>query len=169
VCCCQGTLCKEIEEAKLPSKMKGGILPSVSRFEEFVSFSEEVFRTARRRGELDKAHLRLAGSVFSSSEYKGRCPNAAGQDKCVAATSGVTGNQLSHQSRVCAGYLPPGHCLGQKLPSPRRSLGTSGKVREHSVGPCAVPADAHSCLSVEVHWRGPEGLRLQASKPQITR
>ncbi|XP_074691512.1 exocyst complex component 1-like [Strix aluco] len=68
---CIGTLCKEIEETKMPSKMKGGILPSVSRFEEFVSFSEEVFRTARRRGELDKAHLRLAVSVFSSSEYKG--------------------------------------------------------------------------------------------------
>ncbi|XP_009987377.1 PREDICTED: exocyst complex component 1-like [Tauraco erythrolophus] len=63
---CIGTLCKEIEEAKMPSKMKGGILPSVSRFEEFVNFSEEVFRTARRRGELDKAHLRLASSVFSS-------------------------------------------------------------------------------------------------------
>ncbi|XP_074771563.1 exocyst complex component 1-like [Athene noctua] len=63
---CIGNLCKEIEETKMPSKMKGGILPSVSRFEEFVSFSEEVFRTARRRGELDKAHLRLAISVFSS-------------------------------------------------------------------------------------------------------
>ncbi|XP_064319519.1 exocyst complex component 1 [Phalacrocorax carbo] len=63
---CIGTLCKEIEEAKVLSKMKGGILLSVSRFEEFVNFSEEVFRTARRRGELDKAHLRLAGSVFSS-------------------------------------------------------------------------------------------------------
>ncbi|NWI53268.1 EXOC1 protein, partial [Calyptomena viridis] len=63
---CVGTLCKEIEEAKIPSKMKGGILPSVSRFEEFVGFSEEVFRTARSRRELDKAHLRLASSVFSS-------------------------------------------------------------------------------------------------------
>ncbi|NXL35851.1 EXOC1 protein, partial [Glaucidium brasilianum] len=63
---CIGNLCKEIEETKMPSKMKGGILPSVSRFEEFVSFSDEVFRTARRRGELDKAHLRLASSVFSS-------------------------------------------------------------------------------------------------------
>ncbi|XP_026704578.1 exocyst complex component 1-like [Athene cunicularia] len=63
---CIGNLCKEIEETKMPSKMKGGILPSVSRFEEFVSFSEEVFRTAQRRGELDKAHLRLAISVFSS-------------------------------------------------------------------------------------------------------
>lgn len=42
----------------------------MSRFEEFVNFSEEVFGTAQRRGELDKAHLRLASSVFSSSEYK---------------------------------------------------------------------------------------------------
>ncbi|XP_069723925.1 exocyst complex component 1-like [Phaenicophaeus curvirostris] len=63
---CIEALCKEIEEVKMPSKMKGGILPSVSRFEEFVTFSEEVFRTAHRRGELDKAHLRLADSVFSS-------------------------------------------------------------------------------------------------------
>ncbi|XP_009074781.1 PREDICTED: exocyst complex component 1-like [Acanthisitta chloris] len=63
---CIGTLCKEIEEAKMPSKLKGGIVPSVSCFKEFVVFSEEVFRTARRRGELDKAHLRLASSVFSS-------------------------------------------------------------------------------------------------------
>ncbi|NWS47500.1 EXOC1 protein, partial [Probosciger aterrimus] len=63
---CIGTLCKEIEETRMPSKLKGGILPSVSRFKEFVNFSEEVFRTAQRRGELDKAHLRLASSVFSS-------------------------------------------------------------------------------------------------------
>ncbi|NXB08384.1 EXOC1 protein, partial [Cnemophilus loriae] len=63
---CIGTLRKEIEEAKTPSRMRGGILPCVSRFEEFVAFSEEVFRTPRRRGELDKAQLRLASSVFSS-------------------------------------------------------------------------------------------------------
>ncbi|XP_062440588.1 exocyst complex component 1-like [Rhea pennata] len=63
---CIGALCKEIEEAKVTSKMKGGILPFVSRFEEFVNFSEEVFSSAQRRGELDKAHVRLASSVFSS-------------------------------------------------------------------------------------------------------
>ncbi|XP_031980165.1 exocyst complex component 1-like isoform X2 [Corvus moneduloides] len=63
---CIGTMCKEIEEAKAPSRMRGGILPCVSRFQEFVAFSEEVFRTSRRWGELDKAQLRLASSVFSS-------------------------------------------------------------------------------------------------------
>ncbi|NWV14353.1 EXOC1 protein, partial [Ptilonorhynchus violaceus] len=61
-----GTLCKEMEEAKTPSRTKGGILPCVSRFQDFLTFSEEVFRTSRRRGELDKAQLRLASSVFSS-------------------------------------------------------------------------------------------------------
>ncbi|NXU47052.1 EXOC1 protein, partial [Turnix velox] len=61
-----GTLCREIEETKMPNKMKGWILPSLSNFEEFVNFSEEVSRTARRRGELDKAHLHLATSVLSS-------------------------------------------------------------------------------------------------------
>uniref|UniRef100_A0A8C3SLL3 Exocyst complex component Sec3 PIP2-binding N-terminal domain-containing protein n=1 Tax=Chelydra serpentina TaxID=8475 RepID=A0A8C3SLL3_CHESE len=60
----------KIEEAKVPSRAKGGILPFVSRFEEFVNFSEDVFRWAQRRGELDKAHTKLVGSVFSSSEYK---------------------------------------------------------------------------------------------------
>ncbi|KAI1234655.1 Exocyst complex component 1, partial [Lamprotornis superbus] len=63
---CIGTLCKEMEEAKAPSRMRGGILPCVSRFQEFLDFSEEVFRTSQRRGELDKAQLRLASSVFSS-------------------------------------------------------------------------------------------------------
>lgn len=52
----------------MPSRAKGGILPFVSRFEEFVNFSEDVFRWAQRRGELDKAHAKLVGSVFSSSE-----------------------------------------------------------------------------------------------------
>ncbi|KAF1657418.1 Exocyst complex component 1, partial [Aptenodytes patagonicus] len=63
---CIETLCKEIEEAKMPSKLKDRILPSVSLFEEFVNFSEVVFRTARQRGDLHEAHLRLASSVFSS-------------------------------------------------------------------------------------------------------
>ncbi|XP_044885339.1 exocyst complex component 1-like isoform X5 [Mauremys mutica] len=63
---CICVLCKEIEEAKVPSKAKGGILPFVSRFEEFVNFSEDVFRWAQQRGELDKAHTKLVGSVFSS-------------------------------------------------------------------------------------------------------
>ncbi|NWV82365.1 EXOC1 protein, partial [Dasyornis broadbenti] len=61
-----GTLCKEMEEAKAPSRMRGAILPCVSRFQEFVAFSEEVIRTSRCRKELDKAQLRLASSVFSS-------------------------------------------------------------------------------------------------------
>ncbi|XP_067404576.1 exocyst complex component 1-like [Emydura macquarii macquarii] len=63
---CICLLCKEIEEAKVPSRGKGGILPFVSHFEEFVNFSEEVFRWAQRRGELDKAHAKLVGTVFSS-------------------------------------------------------------------------------------------------------
>uniref|UniRef100_A0A452I477 Exocyst complex component Sec3 PIP2-binding N-terminal domain-containing protein n=1 Tax=Gopherus agassizii TaxID=38772 RepID=A0A452I477_9SAUR len=54
----------KIEEAKVPSRAKGGILPFVSRFEEFVNFSEDVFRWAQQRGELDKAHTKLVGSVF---------------------------------------------------------------------------------------------------------
>ncbi|NXY19967.1 EXOC1 protein, partial [Atrichornis clamosus] len=61
-----GALCREMEEAKVPRGMKGGILPCVSRFQEFLAFSEEAFRTSRHRGQLEKAQLRLASSVFSS-------------------------------------------------------------------------------------------------------
>ncbi|NXR84925.1 EXOC1 protein, partial [Hypocryptadius cinnamomeus] len=61
-----GSLCKEMEEAKTASRTRGGILPCVSRFQEFVVLSEEVSQTSQRRGELDKAQLRLASSVFSS-------------------------------------------------------------------------------------------------------
>ncbi|XP_006036792.1 exocyst complex component 1 isoform X2 [Alligator sinensis] len=63
---CIYALCKEIEEAKLPSKMKGGILPFVSRFEEYVNFSEEAFKWAQQTGELEKAHMRLVDTVFNS-------------------------------------------------------------------------------------------------------
>ncbi|NXT08794.1 EXOC1 protein, partial [Prunella fulvescens] len=63
---CIGTLCKEIEEARTASRTRGGILPCVSRFQELLASFEEVFQTSQRRGELDKAQLRLASSVFSS-------------------------------------------------------------------------------------------------------
>ncbi|NWZ89474.1 EXOC1 protein, partial [Nesospiza acunhae] len=63
---CIGTLCKEMEEAKPASRTRGGILPCVSRFQELVALSEEMFQTSQRRGELDRAQLRLASSVFSS-------------------------------------------------------------------------------------------------------
>ncbi|XP_066415688.1 exocyst complex component 1-like [Molothrus aeneus] len=63
---CIGTLCKEMEEAKPASRTRGGILPCVSRFQELVALSEEVLQTSQRRGELDRAQLRLASSVFSS-------------------------------------------------------------------------------------------------------
>uniref|UniRef100_A0A8C6Z249 Exocyst complex component 1-like n=1 Tax=Nothoprocta perdicaria TaxID=30464 RepID=A0A8C6Z249_NOTPE len=55
-----------MEEVKVSNKVRGGILPFVIRFEEFVNFSEEVFRPARRRGELDKALVRLAAWDFFS-------------------------------------------------------------------------------------------------------
>ncbi|XP_030919294.1 exocyst complex component 1-like, partial [Geospiza fortis] len=63
---CIGTLCKEMEEAKPASRTRGGILPCVSRFQELVALSEEMFQTSQRRGELDRAQLRLASSIFSS-------------------------------------------------------------------------------------------------------
>uniref|UniRef100_A0A672U2W8 Exocyst complex component Sec3 C-terminal domain-containing protein n=1 Tax=Strigops habroptila TaxID=2489341 RepID=A0A672U2W8_STRHB len=65
---CIVSITRKIEETRMPSKLKGGILPSVSRFEEFVSFSEEVFRTAQRRRELDKAHLRLGRFIFVNTD-----------------------------------------------------------------------------------------------------
>nr|XP_033799895.1 exocyst complex component 1-like [Geotrypetes seraphini] len=60
------SLCKEIEEAKVPGKKKIGILPFINRFKDFVAFSEEVFRNAEQRRDLDKALGKLMDTVFNS-------------------------------------------------------------------------------------------------------
>ncbi|XP_030066604.1 exocyst complex component 1 [Microcaecilia unicolor] len=63
---CVFSLCKEIEEAKVPGKKKIGILPFISRFKDFVVFSEDVFRNAEQRRDLDKALGKLMDTVFNS-------------------------------------------------------------------------------------------------------
>ncbi|XP_048400001.1 exocyst complex component 1-like isoform X1 [Stegostoma tigrinum] len=65
---CISTLCKQIEEAKVPKKTKIGILPIVIGFEEFVTVAEAIFRNAERRGDLDKAYNKVIAAVFTSVE-----------------------------------------------------------------------------------------------------
>ncbi|GCC18123.1 hypothetical protein chiPu_0017809 [Chiloscyllium punctatum] len=62
------TLCKQIDEAKVPKKTKIGILPFVIGFEEFVTVAEAVFKNAERRGDLDKAYNKVIAAVFTSIE-----------------------------------------------------------------------------------------------------
>lgn len=62
---------KQMEEVKISKKSKVGILPFVTRFEEFAELAETIFRNAERRGDLDKAYVKLIRAVFMNGETSG--------------------------------------------------------------------------------------------------
>lgn len=53
-----------MEEVKISKKTKVGILPFVTGFEEFAELAETIFRSAERRGDLDKAYVKLIKAVY---------------------------------------------------------------------------------------------------------
>lgn len=55
-----------MEDVKISKKSKVGILPFVAEFEEFAALAESIFRNAERRGDLDKAYLKLIRAVFAN-------------------------------------------------------------------------------------------------------
>ncbi|XP_061680415.1 exocyst complex component 1 isoform X3 [Syngnathoides biaculeatus] len=57
-----------MEEVKISKKSKVGILPFVTGFEEFAELAETIFRNAERRGDLDKAYVKLIRAVFMNVE-----------------------------------------------------------------------------------------------------
>ncbi|RXN24283.1 exocyst complex component 1-like isoform X2 [Labeo rohita] len=59
---------RQMEEVKISKKSKVGILPFVTGFEEFAKLAEAIFRNAERRGDLDKAYIKLIKAVFSNVE-----------------------------------------------------------------------------------------------------
>ncbi|XP_069833745.1 exocyst complex component 1 isoform X6 [Dendropsophus ebraccatus] len=59
---------KQMEDVKISKKSKVGILPFVSGFEEFAELAESIFRSAERRGDLDKAYIKLIRGVFINVE-----------------------------------------------------------------------------------------------------
>uniref|UniRef100_A0A3B3I8A4 Exocyst complex component 1 n=1 Tax=Oryzias latipes TaxID=8090 RepID=A0A3B3I8A4_ORYLA len=59
---------RQMEEVKIPKKTKVGILPFVTAFEEFAELAETIFRNAERRGDLDKAYVKLIKAVFVNVE-----------------------------------------------------------------------------------------------------
>ncbi|XP_078254606.1 exocyst complex component 1 isoform X5 [Rhinoraja longicauda] len=59
---------KQMEEVKISKKSKVGILPFVSGFEEFAELAESIFRSAERRGDLDKAYTKLIRAVYNNVE-----------------------------------------------------------------------------------------------------
>ncbi|XP_031555794.1 exocyst complex component 1-like isoform X2 [Actinia tenebrosa] len=61
-------LIRQIEEAKIQKNKRVGILPFVSKFEEFVENSEGIFKNAERRTDLDKAYIQLTRVVFDNVE-----------------------------------------------------------------------------------------------------
>uniref|UniRef100_A0A673AXV6 Exocyst complex component 1 n=1 Tax=Sphaeramia orbicularis TaxID=375764 RepID=A0A673AXV6_9TELE len=61
--CISGQI-RQMEEVKISKKSKVGILPFVTGFEEFAELAETIFRNAERRGDLDKAYVKLIRAVF---------------------------------------------------------------------------------------------------------
>lgn len=62
---------RQMEEVKIPKKSKVGILTFVTGFEEFAELAETIFRNAERRGDLDKAYVKLIRAVFMNGETSG--------------------------------------------------------------------------------------------------
>uniref|UniRef100_A0A3Q3JSE2 Exocyst complex component 1 n=2 Tax=Monopterus albus TaxID=43700 RepID=A0A3Q3JSE2_MONAL len=65
--CISGQI-KQMEEVKISKKSKVGILSFVTVFEEFAELAETIFRSAERRGDLDKAYVKLIRAVFMNVE-----------------------------------------------------------------------------------------------------
>ncbi|XP_058611214.1 exocyst complex component 1 isoform X1 [Onychostoma macrolepis] len=65
--CISGQI-RQMEEVKISKKSKVGILPFVTGFEEFAKLAEAIFRNAERRGDLDKAYIKLIRAVFNNVE-----------------------------------------------------------------------------------------------------
>uniref|UniRef100_A0AAR2K8F4 Exocyst complex component 1 n=1 Tax=Pygocentrus nattereri TaxID=42514 RepID=A0AAR2K8F4_PYGNA len=65
--CISGQI-KQMEDVKISKKSKVGILPFVTSFEEFAELAETIFRNAERRGDLDKAYIKLIRAVFMNVE-----------------------------------------------------------------------------------------------------
>lgn len=57
-----------MEEVKISKKSKVGILSFVTGFEEFAELAETIFRNAERRGDLDKAYVKVIKAVFMNGE-----------------------------------------------------------------------------------------------------
>lgn len=63
---------RQMEEVKISKKSKVGILPFVTVFEEFAELAETIFRNAERRGDLDKAYVKLIRAVFMNGKSPSR-------------------------------------------------------------------------------------------------
>nr|XP_048704190.1 exocyst complex component 1 isoform X4 [Caretta caretta] len=65
---CISNQIKQMEEVKISKKSKVGILTFVAEFEEFAALAESIFKNAERRGDLDKAYIKLIRSVFINAD-----------------------------------------------------------------------------------------------------
>ncbi|XP_062419330.1 exocyst complex component 1 isoform X2 [Pungitius pungitius] len=65
---CISAQIRQMEEVKISKKSKVGILLFVTGFEEFAELAETIFRNAERRGDLDKAYVKLIRAVFMNVE-----------------------------------------------------------------------------------------------------
>uniref|UniRef100_A0A8B9JXM9 Exocyst complex component 1 n=1 Tax=Astyanax mexicanus TaxID=7994 RepID=A0A8B9JXM9_ASTMX len=92
--CISGQI-KQMEEVKISKKSKVGILPFVTGFEEFAELAETIFRNAERRGDLDKAYVKLIRAVFMNGKMPGLYHFFEGVEARVA--QGVREEEVSYQ------------------------------------------------------------------------
>uniref|UniRef100_A0AAX7SRW9 Exocyst complex component 1 n=1 Tax=Astatotilapia calliptera TaxID=8154 RepID=A0AAX7SRW9_ASTCA len=93
---CISNQIRQMEEFKISKKSKVGILPFVTGFEEFAELAETIFRNAERRGDLDKAYVKLIRAVFMNGKLSSRLQHFfEGVEARVA--QGVREEEVSYQ------------------------------------------------------------------------
>uniref|UniRef100_A0A8C4GRU9 Exocyst complex component 1 n=1 Tax=Dicentrarchus labrax TaxID=13489 RepID=A0A8C4GRU9_DICLA len=93
--CISGQI-RQMEEVKISKKSKVGILLFVTGFEEFAELAETIFRNAERRGDLDKAYVKLIRAVFMNGETTGQ-PKHFFEGVEARVAQGVREEEVSYQ------------------------------------------------------------------------
>ena len=84
----QSAQIKQMEDVKISKKSKVGILTFVTGFEEFAELAETIFRNAERRGDLDKAYVKLIRAVFMNGDTKSHNSSLTASSWCVKRGDG---------------------------------------------------------------------------------
>ncbi|EMP25115.1 Exocyst complex component 1 [Chelonia mydas] len=105
---CISNQIKQMEEVKISKKSKVGILTFVAEFEEFAALAESIFKNAERRGDLDKAYIKLIRSVFingfkPSDRCKRPMPISDPHSSCLHC---LGEGHISEKCKICKSYKP---------------------------------------------------------------
>lgn len=154
----QSAQIRQMEEVKISKKSKVGILLFVTGFEEFAELAETIFRNAERRGDLDKAYVKLIRAVFMNGEAE-LCACLAGEGWILTVASFPSGEGRQRKPENAAGRcddgeLPPHllHAVAPEdlLPGRRAARGQAqihrppAVLRDQLPGPAARKAQCRA-------------------------